>query len=727
MTQDRYQIDRTAQPLVVEYKRGYGSPPSYEAQWTPLWSAKVDRVEINHGIKPSVATVWFPELRWHQGYDLLSGDRLRIRTDQADAASQTVIFSGFVTSYLSSFSGGTEKGGAYDRCAVVCQDHRWLLAATSPLFGQVVRGPDNYTDYGSDSQTPITDSYVQLTGRRTIFNANDRPNRDATMLEVQLPDDNGAAISVPIFAAPAVAEYWTAGDMIRYVLSPLFNRAYKQLTIRDPAQLTGMDHADFETVLNHVTVEGLNVLQAIGQICKQIGWNFREDYDSATDATIRFYKVGAASAYERDDQANPTILHELHAPPVAESPSTRPDDNFKADVEEDGRKMLWAMDLAEDITGVVNNPWGLGAPHMFEFTAELVPAWLDGDLAPDTSDNNANLFFTDADLQDITDPNSKDYYKYYHARGSDFKRDVGRKWALNEAGRYSAGSYDRGGPFDFETVIDPVYLQDAAGNRRYGPFNRQLLPCLTQDKDSSNSVGIKVEFSFDGGAAWQTIPAAISSLPGECGIYIDEANLCELADESGSTISGGTLDNVQLNYWTSLCDDKLNGRTFKDGEWNTRLRVTASVQMDLRPAYQVLPSQASGSPFAHAAIYDLSDRYGLRKRMPTSQFDGSDLASDDVDDTIYLGKHLEALRRANEDMSISGQFTLERLWLGDGSGRPDFAVGDGIERITGREYHLSASLAGSAVYPEIIQIIYLPERQIQKLITRDLRFAEVTL
>jgi len=69
------------------------------------------------------------------------------------------------------------------------------------------------------------------------------------------------------------------------------------------------------------------------------------------------------------------------------------------------------MDLAEDIAAVVNKPWGLGAPHRFEFTAELAPAWLGSDLDPDTTESNANLFFTEAQLQEMTDPNAKSYYK----------------------------------------------------------------------------------------------------------------------------------------------------------------------------------------------------------------------------------------------------------------------------------------------------------------------------
>ena len=53
--------------------------------------------------------------------------------------------------------------------------------------------------------------------------------------------------------------------------------------------------------------------------------------------------------------------------------------------------------------------------------------------------------------------------------------------------------------------------------------------------------------------------------------------------------------------------------------------------------------------------------------------------------------------------------------------------GDSIEKITGRGVSLSAALNNSKVYPEIIQVLYLPEVQKTKLITRDLRFTEVVL
>jgi len=712
---DAASLDRFAQQLVIEARRGHGSPPDYDTNWQIVWGAKVDRITINRDNRCSEATIWFPDLRWHETFDLYWGDMLRIRTDEPMAADRTVVFSGFITSYLSDFSGGTDRNPAFERCAVVLSDYRWLLATTTIIFGQLARGPDDYTDYGQSAQAPINDAYTWLSGRRAIFNANGRPNRDP--VDLVLTD----YCSTPIFADPDIAEPWTAGQMLRFILSPLWNKAYQYLPIPDPANLTGLDHDDWDKVLNHIVIDGLNIIEAVTLICKHLGWGFREDYENDGTVTLVFYKIGAASQYVRGD--NTTILHRLHAPAVGDT---------IADAIGEGKKMLWSMTLAEDIAAVVNNPWGVGSPDRFEITAELVPAWFDEDLIPDTSQENANLFFIEAELQEMTNPNGKDYYKYYHPRGNSFLRDVGRKWALNESGRYSpSSSCDRGMPFDFKDVIPAKYILDSNGYRLFAPYNRRLLPCLTVDETDLNSVGIKVEFSFDGGSTWQVIPASISSLKDEAGIYIDEANLAELVDEAEGTIDGGDLDGIKLNYWTSLCDDIINSCSFKEGQWYTRIRVTASIQLDRRLARQSQPSAAAGSPFHHLQIYDFSEKYGLAKRTSSSVFSGTDLPAWEVDSNTpanpWLDKHLQAIREANEDMSISGQFTLERLWLGDGSGKPEFCIGDCIAEITGRDYGLSKSFGGGTVYPEIVQVIYLPDKQMTKLITRDLRFAEVTL
>jgi hypothetical protein len=147
--------------------------------------------------------------------------------------------------------------------------------------------------------------------------------------------------------------------------------------------------------------------------------------------------------------------------------------------------------------------------------------------------------------------------------------------------------------------------------------------------------------------------------------------------------------------------------------------------MDIRLGGAALPSYRSGSPFLQAHVYDFSSEYGRAKRTTSSAFFGTEVR--ELDSTVPFDAHLDAIRKADEDMSISGQFMLERLWLGDGRGVPDFMIGDSLERITGREYPLGISFGGSDVYPEIVQITYLPHKQKMQLLTRDLRFATVTV
>ncbi len=700
MSFDEYKLSRTAQRVLVYIAHSAGSPPHFGA-FEPVFSAKVDRIELNAASNPSKATIWFPDRRWNDRQyfnpEIAKGDKLRI------VISDTIVFEGFVVSYLSDFSGGNiNKGSAYERNAIVAYDYLWLLSVTCPVFGQFARGPDDYTDFGTASQTAIADGFIFCGGRRAIFNRDKKPDMAPTDLTLD-------EIDYPLFACVDSAEFWTARDMIRYILAPGYNRASDYFPFGDPALLTGVSDSAFNTVLSHVVIDGLNVIEALELVVKSVGFSFRIDYEAA-GPTLLFFKPGAASAYTRDTD-NPTILHQLHAPAAGEDIST---------AVAAGRKMLWSMQLAEDISRLVNQPWGLGAPHLFEFTAELVPAWLDSDLTPDTSESNAHLFFTDAALQEETNPDRLDYVKNYYPKGSQFKRDVGRRWSLNESGRYSTeATYDRGIPFDFADVIEDKYIKGPDDHRVYAPFNRQLLPALTVDKESLNSIGIKIEISFDGGTTWQTVNASISSLSDECGIYIEEANLAEIVDRDEGTISGGTLDGVQLNFFTSLADDKLNSRVFKDGDWKTRVRVTASVQLDQRLLKQSDRSPISGSPFLHSQIYDFSGRYGLQKRTASSQFDGGDLAAWNKDDSEYFGLHLDSLRKSCEDTSVSGSFTLDRLWPGV------FKVGDCIEHLTGRDFSLAASFGEKTIFPEIVKIIIMPDRQKQKLITRDLRFAEI--
>lgn len=711
---DAISMDRVAASLVVEWRQFYGSPPAYGLAWNSLWTVLVDRVEINMGAESSTARISFTDVRWNaRSRSLRAGTMIRIRT--TDSPTPTVVFQGFVTGFSSSFTGGMGSGDSFSRAdesnVFICHDFRWVLGVTSVISGQVARGPDDYYDYGTVSETPLWDAYRRLTGRRAVFNPDGKANMDPT--DLHLTDGNR---SIPIFAPPGSAgvEFWTARNMIRYLLGPLCNSALDYMPITEPAALLGVADSDFDTVLSNITVEGLNIIEALDLICRHLGWSFREEYEEDDHPSLVFFKPGNAEGHTRSSYYS-TILHDLHAPASGDSilPAVA-----------SGAKMLWSMAIHEDYANVVNTPWGNGAPDRFEFTAELVPAWLDSQLDPDTSEELANLFFTDADLQDIADPNAKSYFRWYHVRGSQFRRSVGRQWCLNETGKYSLAPYSRGAPFDLATVIPAEYIFDEEGKRCFARFGRQLLPCLSRDASSLNSVGFKVEFSFDGGISWQVLPCSIQSLPDECGIYITEPNLCEMVDKNELTLASGALAGAQLNYYTALADDLLASRSWP--YWLTRCRVTATIQTDRRIARYSPRASSYTSPFNHRRLYDFSDKYGLAQRTGSSVFNGS-LTADEYDYNDALSDHLDAIRDANQNASLSGIFVLERLWLGDGAGEPHFMIGDGISEITGRDFSLSGKVGDRTVYPEIVRIIYLPAEQKMQLITRDLRFAEATL
>ncbi|MFA5187047.1 MAG: hypothetical protein WC551_11245 [Patescibacteria group bacterium] len=716
---DKNRINRFAQPLVVEARpcsqaSGYGV-------WQPVYNARVEEITLNAGADAAnTAVITFPTLRWNQMFTGLNlGVNIRIRTDapvRGDGSpyrgqSRAVLFQGFLTNYRSRFAGGTGQSSPTETNTVICMDYRWLMSRTSPVFGIYARSRDNYDTFET---TPVpANSATHFSGRRCIFNADGQPNRDATAYSYSV---GGDVVDTPLFSGQVYGDPqpWTARQMLQYLLSPYLNRIYSLFKINDVTALTGVDHADFDRVINHISVDAGNIISGIDLILKNIGQSMREEYTLDGPQWV-FYRPGEAVSEPRSTSA-PVILHSLHAPAAGE---------VITDAVADGLKMLYGAEFDEDISAVINTPVGLGAPERYEFTAELVPAWLDSDLSVPDGTEIDPFFSTEAVLQAEANPNRFDIYKYYHASGSSFKRDVGRKWALNEAGDYSASaSFDRGMPFDFADVLDAAdaYVD---GVRKYGLFRRVLLECLTFDASDLNSVGIRVEFSFDGGSTWHVPQTAASVLTTECGIRIEDPNLSELLDPAGGVISGGDLDGQELNYWTSLLADKADGNSFKDNEWNTRVRVTASVQLDQRLLAQSLPTSGSGSPFYHRRVFDFSDRYTYSVRTDSSVFDGGALSAWNTNEYDKLTAHLDALRDANENMSINGRFTLDRLWLGDGSGAEDFRLGDGVEAVTGRNYSMAAAIDGTTVYPEIIQITYDVQRQKQHLITRDLRLANM--
>ena len=152
------------------------------------------------------------------------------------------------------------------------------------------------------------------------------------------------------------------------------------------------------------------------------------------------------------------------------------------------------------------------------------------------------------------------------------------------------------------------------------------------------------------------------------------------------------------------------------------MRITASIELDQRIGGQLLPLN-SGSPFLQSDIWDFSNEYFSYQQDASSEFKkSSDVYPADVrDDYKEFKNYVEKLRDALQDTSISGQFTLERLWLDP---LDNFRIGDCITNIEGRGHLLRTGTSSQPLYPEIVQIVYMAQKQKMKLVTRDLRYGD---
>ncbi|HOT73762.1 MAG TPA: hypothetical protein PLX18_11475 [Anaerohalosphaeraceae bacterium] len=706
------ELSRNANRVLVQFANVVSG--QIRSGWVTLPDGRPEKITLNHGNRPNEAVIRFAALRWDQSYENLSaGDLIRLITDDG-LGEESVLFEGVFVSRVNGFTGGTERESAAEHNVIVCRDYRWLYNTCNPIYGVWARGPDCYDNWGQPNQQAIAYRAQWFSGRACIFNEDGRPNRDPDGFLIQ--NDQrwpGAACTIPIFGGGPNAEWWTVRQMIVYLLAPMHNRIWTICPIVNPAALPGLEHADFDLVINSVDADRKRPIDAVAQICGRIGWTLREEYTAAGPQWV-FYKPGYAAGSERTAQ-NRTILHTLYAPVPGES---------IAAAAARGEKMLWAAEFDESLDATINTPIGLGAPKVYEITVPLVPGWKDSRLEPDTSNEMKNLYLTESQLQREPNPDQYSFFSYYHPLGSSFRPEVGRKWVLNETGAYAGSGYNRGAPFDWASVLPAEEITDPqTGWRMYGPFARRLLPCLTHQDGTLETVGVVVELSLDGGQSWQRFDGPVRLMRTECGIAIEQPNLSEILDKQQRKISGGPLDNLELNYWTSLCDDILQQRAWP--QWRTRVRITASVQMDERLLYAGQPGAASASPYPQAAAV-LLDEYTYSLRTDSSIFAESGLAAWNTDEGVKLAQQIDKLRAANEDMAISGRFTLARMWCGDGAGVPTFQPGDGLEKLSGREYDLFASWTeGAGVYPEIVQIIYDIQNQKEHLITRNLRFAEI--
>jgi len=386
-------------------------------------------------------------------------------------------------------------------------------------------------------------STVFLSGLDTSFNPSGQAN-------AAFDSDDGSPATEPLFSVgPAQATSWGCAEVICYLLSAYVPGGAFYWPTLD--QLRAQTE---QQPINDLEVTGLSLLEALQRCCEAAGLQFQfvpRLSETGPSQALVFYRNGQGRAVEFNCQQAGQALG-LSRTNIASLRSERA------------------------FYPVTHRHIGQGDFRTYEATFELVKAW-----DPALEDTNYALFCPSTNPQ---------FYE---------RKDVYRKWCLNEAGDYTAAPYDQGGPFDFCHVFE-----GAEHLRR----RRRFWPALSTDRQG-RSLGYVLEVSYDDGLHWWTYIHSFENLLDECGVWL----------------SGDQLD---VDTWVAGLKGVL------------KVRITASVVSDKR----LTSIAANGPTKATAPVVDhvitLPRRFRYRKVTPLSIFAQKDPQTlgtpDEADDSAAL-------------------------------------------------------------------------------------------
>lgn len=394
-----------------------------------------------------------------------------------------------------------------------------------------------------------------------------------------------------------------------------------------------------------------------------------------------------------------------------------------------------------DASDIIVNPIVRGDVMKWEITAELVPGWMPDRNLHERAEDDGDELSSIGDLlsfatihQELDEENVKldSWYDQYHKRGCHFHghevdnvlhshRDVLRKWVLRETGSYRAADYARAeGPFTADLYapwkpsscnIAIEYVDDDGTTKtrdvadgEWSRIGRPLEDCLSADADR-RSLGVVVEFSWDGGATWEKIPAgSVKLLDSEAGIYLDAEDLTKVFRQN---------DEEGVSLWEAY----LNGVL--------RVRVTAVIAGDARLEPN-LDASLFGVPLADCTsrLFDVAKRFKWASRsLANSQFrpNGASPAVSEtskcVDDLAEIQRYGESLLEVLSRRQIPASMTVP--WI-----TQDYSVGDSIASIlgTGIEFW-TIGPGGVQRFPDVVSLVFT--RAETRVVTDDRRLLDV--
>ncbi|MGD9632198.1 MAG: hypothetical protein AB7G28_20635 [Pirellulales bacterium] len=451
-------------------------------------------------------------------------------------------------------------------------------------------------------------------------------NRNATLTT------NGVSPGRPIFLDPesvrttaaqsfqgAVLGSWDLAQAVEFLLWSLNDETYV-------ANVSAANLADVfddpNAVIRDVRIpRGTYLAEALDLLIVPLGYQWRVSRTALGSRTYAFWKRGAGGTLR-------TVKHQA----------------WGSDLDLDEQNTETAG-VTFDISSLANQITILGGFGEYEMTVELLRAW------PAADDPVAG----------IADELAKDNPDF------DNKRNVLRKWVLNEAGDYIGLRTEIDGLFtsDLRAALTSAgILHEFVGRRR------RLLPTLTLDGDGApigRISGVEVEYANEGGGSPTWLPVDLldvgcSLLEKEAGVYFDSNRLPE---------------------------------EFLFNPADLRIRATFTLQNDLRLTGYADRQVDSPNEDVVPVVVSAPDRFRYRDRS-LSKYDGGALPSLTVNDTTAIANFAAYVRDKWDVMRCGGAIQLEGL-------DHTYLVGDRVEKIEGKEISFEAK-AASGIYPQIVAI-----------------------
>jgi hypothetical protein len=439
----------------------------------------------------------------------------------------------------------------------------------------------------------------------------------------------------------------------------------------DPATASTLFRYAMLGMPSDAVFEDASIVEAMSIIAKATDTHFRVESDASGDSLIWWARGGGPRREVCKDPTGDTISEVLESLNIEQ------------------------MTLSVDYGDVITAPIGIGDTRRHEVTVQLVPGWkpdaaVDVPADPDTAVQTAEAHLGSDSPQDDA------WFQKYCASGISFPSyaNVGRRWVLNETGRYRSSEYARSSGY-FTTakytawapsscsIVEKTYVNGAwvTQNAAWTRMPRPFLPCFSADING-RSLGVVVEASFDSGSNWERIACKV--LATEAGIYIETDDLTMLTSQLVA----------DMHWWKAMCTGV------------ARVRVTAVIEGD---GALMMAGEALTAAVSHEAsrAYDWRSKFKSNYRTSANSIyaPGGERATayqtvDCRDDSPAMDQWLASLCELNSMRQIPGTFTIP--WLECNR----YRIGDCISNVRGVTALQGDVSGGVRRPPDIVAIVY---------------------